>query len=821
MNILSSDATASGAEPDWDALIDNPYDIGRLERLVRADRWWVVTGMRVDLGEAVTRAQNRGRAEEAFEVNKLLVFADTVDVRHTPEVPILCGDFSRVIVIARHLETNEKLQLEKRGWDVEFYLGFYVCGFSPVLKTKTLLRWMFWTDPNRGRQDIRTTHDLPDPLTRTQLMVTTMGLHDPLPFTEHPLFVLLLPLEACTPLLERMLFAAQQLAAEGKGELAVELLARLEQLLDRSPDRPAWQTVALGCRAAQELLRPVRFDPGQVPYLSAAFYGELAKEHIPTLQAYAGTFARLSDRAYDLDARKKAARLVLGEKDDQGAFQKLVAEQLAENFRIATANVTRAQNSIGPQSDQVKRAEAGFKAGLAAWEEAKKREMAMAIVGSVFSFVSGVASMFSGNASGAAGAAKAAADVASTAAKLAEIMSKLVQVGKAIEKIVRLCLDIVAATDKLDNAKSFADAMAAITRGSLSDDAKGAPSANAYWDQLWVEVETQLAPAIDQKIDGANEYLKELKILVIYGRALTAAQIALPPLIQEMARAKLQAEIARRQHDAVLAEINALTAQKALSGQAMVVLWGNYRKVQRSMLVALQQFDAAYRYWALTDERAPRDNLRGIADLAGDLAEIADLKKMQGRALDSFRPPPQPFVQIKHIVAAAAREALLKGERVAIALTPSNGPLSGWGRVSRARVGEIFVWVDWVEGKRPKSGAVEFTVRTSGVYDDTRLIGAQSKLFHFQGAPVDLSFRYDLAASPHDQPSCIRARAAIAEDFRTSYSEPTLSTDWIISSPKVSAGDSETVDLTQLKSAIAGIRLEFSGSYIKDPDRMF
>ncbi|MBW8810281.1 MAG: hypothetical protein JF591_15990, partial [Lysobacter sp.] len=65
MNILSSDATASGAEPDWDALIDNPYDIGRLERLVRADRWWVVTGMRVDLGEAVTRAQNRGRAEEA------------------------------------------------------------------------------------------------------------------------------------------------------------------------------------------------------------------------------------------------------------------------------------------------------------------------------------------------------------------------------------------------------------------------------------------------------------------------------------------------------------------------------------------------------------------------------------------------------------------------------------------------------------------------------------------------------------------------------------------------------------------------------------
>lgn len=821
MNTFSSAASAAGAEPDWDALIDNPYEVGRLDRLVRADRWWVLTGMRVNLAEAVRRVEERTRSEQVFGVDKVLVFADTLDARHVAEQPIVLGDFSRLIVIARHLEANEKLHLEKRGWEVEFYFGFYVCGFSPALKTRTLLRWMRWTDPQRVQHEIRTTHSLPDPLAGTVSMVTTMGLRDPLPFTDQPMMLALLPLDACLPFLERMLFAAQQLAAEGRGELAVELLSRLEQLLARAPNQAAWQTVALGCRTAQELLRPVRFDPGQVPYLSASFYGELAREHVPALQAYAGTFARLSDRAYDLAARKRAALLVLGEKQDQGAFQRLVGEQLDENFRIATANVTRAQNAIGPQSDQVKRAEAGFKAGLAAWEEARKREMAMAIVGSVFSFVSGVASMFSGNASGAAGAAKAAADVASTAAKLAEIMSKLVQVGKAIEKIVRLCLDIVAATERLDNARNFADAMAAITRGSLSDDAKGAPSANAYWDQLWVEIETQLAPALEQNIDGAGEYLKELKILVIYGRALTAAQIALPPLIQEIARARLQAHIAQRQHDAVAAEINALTAEKALSGHSMVVLWGNYRKMQRSMLVALQQFDAAYRYWALSDERAPRDNLRGIADLAGDLAEITDLKKMQGRALDSFRPPPQPFVQVRQPLDATAREALLNGERVSVTLTVGSGPLSGWGRVSRARVGEIFVWVEWVEGQRPRSGAVEFTVRTSGVYDDARLVDGQSRRFHFQGAPVDLSFRYDLAATPHDAPACIRVRAAIAEDFRTSYAEPTLCTDWIISSPKAQAGDGDRVDLGRLKSAIAGIRLEFSGSFIKDPDRVF
>ncbi len=65
----------------------------------------------------------------------------------------------------------------------------------------------------------------------------------------------------------------------------------------------------------------------------------------------------------------------------------------------------------------------------------------------------------------------------------------------------------------------------------------------------------------------------------------------------------------------------------------------------------------------------------------------------------------------------------------------------------------------------------------------------------------------------------VRVRAAIAEEFRTSYSEPTLYTDWIVS-PKVSAGDTDTVDIAKLKADITGIRVEFSGTYIKDPDRM-
>ena len=308
---------------------------------------------------------------------------------------------------------------------------------------------------------------------------------------------------------------------------------------------------------------------------------------------------------------------------------------------------------------------------------------------------------------------------------------------------------------------------------------------------------------------------------MIYGRALTTAQAALPPLVQELARNKLQREIAARQHDAIKSEIAGLKQQQVLSAQAMGVLWGNYRNVQRALLVVLYQYDAAWRYWALEDTVTTRDNYRAIADLAGELKGIADLKQMQARALEKFKPAPQEYQHAAYTLSATQRDALLDGQKVGIRLPPTDSPLSGWGRTSRVRVKEIHIWVEWAPGKRPHRGEIEFTVRTAGEYDDRRLAGQEYKVFHFHAAPVDLSFRYDVAGLPADQPgAAVHVRAAIADEFRTSYSEPTLYADWILSTPKPGNGDNLTLDLQKLKADIAGIRVEFSGTYIKDPERM-
>lgn len=840
-------ATSAGAphnaDPDWDAIIDRAGPVGPLERVIRPAHWWQVhIGMHVKLVD-VLRLADQG-AIAGFSHYRLLVFADTVDARLDPAAIIDIDWLDCVVIIARRLLTNATLSFRSRS---SWLLGNYVRHVEPANVKMQLTRLVNWRDGEVERTSTLT-GDLDDPLAPQVTFADFKyeGLHEVkmLPFQALPMDFSLMPMAACRSLLERMLLAAQELGAQGKGELALELCGRLREMLalllaaqgnsalppeiynrlceamSLVPDRTDWQPLALASANLHELLQPVRLSSDQLPYLSASFYGDLAKEHIPALQAYATDYSRMADRSFELEARKQAARRILGEKVDATAFQQLIAAQLSENLRLATTNVKRAQDAIEPQSANVSRAEGAFKAGLEAWKAAKEAEAAWAIVGAVFTFVSSVGSMFAGNASGAAGAAKAATDVASTASKLAEIMKKLVKVGQAIEKIVKMCLAIVAAAEKIADAGKFANDLAAISRESMTDDAKGAPSAAAQWDQLWLEVETQLAPAIKEGVGGAEEYLKELKILVIYGRALTTAQAVLPPLIQELARNRLQLEIASRQHDAVASEIAGLQQHQVLSNQAMHVLWGNYRRVQRLLLIALYQFDAAWRYWALDDTTVVRDDYRGITDLAGDLRAIADLKQMQARALEGFKPAPQEYRRAPYAIPAARREALLSGQRIGLRLSPADSPLSGWGQSSRVRVTEIHVWVEWVPGKRPSRGVIEFTVRTDGVYDDRRLMGRESKSFHFHGAPLDLTFRYDLAGTPMDQPGdAVRVRAAIAEEFRMSYSEPTLYTDWILSTPKVAPGDTDTLDIGKLKADIAGIRVEFSGTYIKDPDR--
>ncbi|HJS35476.1 MAG TPA: hypothetical protein VJ766_08300, partial [Pseudoxanthomonas sp.] len=155
-------APIAGAEPDWDAIIDNPYHAGPLVRVSRADNWWLVVGMRLDLADAIQ--QPRRIKTERENEDRLLIFADTVTAQHAADASILCREYEHIVVMARRLEAGAQLLMEKRGWEVTFRLGFYVGYLSPVTLKRSVERWMKWNDPQWGKHEVRGKTDLPNPL---------------------------------------------------------------------------------------------------------------------------------------------------------------------------------------------------------------------------------------------------------------------------------------------------------------------------------------------------------------------------------------------------------------------------------------------------------------------------------------------------------------------------------------------------------------------------------------------------------------------------------------------------------------------------------
>ena len=815
------------SDSNWDALLDSAFNVGPFERVVRANEWYIVLGMDVKLPDLFTEYKAVDKRTPDYkkklpeDVKKVVIFADTVSVK-TPTVSAI--DFiglSEVLIFARQIEGYEASAFHRHftrtaGREEHlkdpFRLG--LCVRHPAQGSD---KWIINCEPSWGypaganvsiscttgltQQEISYRHE-------SAFQVKSM-----------PIAEASLPLPQLQALLAREWLTAQWLASEGRLPEAIELLDRATDLAS-SFSGQGWGDLNLCGQMTKELLQPIHPATDQVPYLSPGVYSELATSYGPALKAYADTFTNFANRAFDLNQRKSAARMILDERGDATKFQELVGKQLADNFKAAQSNTQKAQEAIATQEKRVKDAAARFKAGLDKWKEEKEREAAIAIAGAAISFVSGIASMFAGNAAGAVTAANAAQEAAKAASKLADLMKTIVKIGKVVAQVVETCVKIYAQVSKITNAKAFAEELAKISRDASTEDMKGAPSVGAYWDQMWVEVETALDPAIKQEIDGALDYLKELKILVIYGRALSTAQAAIPPLIQEMARASLQAEIATRQREAITKELDSLKSGQEAPIQALSTLWIRYRTVQRAMIVALQNFDTAYRYWALTDVPRERDTNRPIANLAGDLLQIADIKAKQKQAYEGFVPPPQSFSgETLTLPPAALAEFLDKG-KIALRLAPASSPFYDRGKVGRVRVTEVYVWLDWHEGKQPVDRKVEFTVRTDGLYDDQRVEDKKLKFFHFVGTPVNLTFRYDPARYSKTAPyTSVETHAAVAEGFRAAYSEPTMFTEWQIALPQGSSGSSTILDLAAMKSAVKAIRLEFSGDFIKDPDR--
>jgi hypothetical protein len=626
--------------------------------------------------------------------------------------------------------------------------------------------------------------------------------------------------------LARLLLTAQSLFDLKRLDDAEYLLDRVKSLAALNPGVDSWQEVVTESMATREMLEHQLLDSDLVPELTHSVYAGVANSFVPALETFAGEFARFVDRANNSQTRTQAASLMLNQETNALRFQALVTEQLEENLEAAEANLVRAEAAMEAQTRRVEEAEKVFQAGLEAWQNAQRRQAQLAIAGAVFSAVVGLAKVVAGKPTDFTSIAAKAASVGKIAVKIVEIAKKLEKIVKAVAVLVEMVQKIRPAVARRNSAASLAADMAAVRREADASDLNGAPSESAYWDQFWEQVELAFADPIREGVRGAREYQHQIRVMIIYGRALTSAQVAIMPIAQELAQSMLLTKLAEEQSEAIEKQLETLRKGTA-SSMLAVYMWLRHRAVRRAMFAALKDFYAAHRYWALRVDRNALE-LRGdrkalepngsITDLGADLIEVAELQATSAQSLAGFRPPPQNFRRILEVPADAVADFLREG-RFAIRITPGSDLVRTWGRIGRVRVNEIRVWVVWHEGKAPNS--MEFIIRTDDNYYDQRLVQGELREFHFIGPEVHRKFVYSPAIEARsDREKAIDVRAKVADEFLGLYSEPTLFTEWQFSLPKTRPD--RTIDpkaIEALQGAVKGIEVQFFGSFIMDAGR--
>jgi hypothetical protein len=822
---------------DWDTLIDNPFNIGPFSRSIKADDWWVITGMHVRLRDALadrpagtsklliladtissvsTREKHHGI--QFYGLSEVLLFADTFNLLQggnlfSHDMPD-GGESFRIAVLGRTLQSHQRYFhfVLNGGWRNGRHRSSDEHLWHASQGPRHIMDGLAIQEPHQIELYYSPEHERYYP---RKLPLPDSGPH----------------FDACGAFLARLLLTAQSLFDTGRADHANRLLGRLEALVALNPGVASWQEVAAQCTATREMLEPQLPGSDLVPDLSPGVYGGVAESYGPALKAFADRFDQFVDRTTAVQHRKAAANLMLKKEDNAIIFQGLVRKQLEDNLKAANGNLSRATTSMESQSKRVEEAERAFQTGLGAWREEKKREADLAIAGVVLSAVGGLAMIAAGKPPDISGMLEKAEKIHQVAVMVVKLLAKLAKIIKVVALLMKTTSKILPEASKIINSRDLAARMANVRRESAESDLDGAPSESASWDQFWEQIDTALRPAVLAEIPGAAEYLQHMKVLIIYGRALTSARAAIPPIAQELAQAHLLTKLAEEQGGTIAKQIETLQTGTASSALA-VALWIRHRSVRRAVFAALQDFDAAHRYWALTVERPQRNPSRSIKDLAGDLLDIANIKNSEASALKSFDPSPQKFKESFEVPVTAVADLLRDGS-FALRFTPDRfppdvdpvagwGPVAGLGKLGRVRVLEVWAWVIWNEGKR--LNPMEFTIRTDGDYYDQRVESGEVKEFRFIGPRVNKTFKYNPVKAEDSRADSISAWARVAEDFSHLYSQPTLFTGWEFSLPKVQDRQTKKyiIDpkiLEALQGAVKGIELEFSGTYIKDGPR--
>jgi len=313
------------------------------------------------------------------------------------------------------------------------------------------------------------------------------------------------------------------------------------------------------------------------------------------------------------------------------------------------------------------------------------------------------------------------------------------------------------------------------------------------WETLAVTIEDtfdRFQDGLLKSIDGGSDYRLAFRRLVICGRSLSQARLAVAKANLQLAELMLRRQAAERSVQIAQTRLEEIEDKAAAAETLAQFVFNTTLDSKRSVYLAMEAYQRAFRYFTLSDDAPPLPRITDTVDAFSKA--VADIST---KVLARERLSPAPQTMLERIFELTAPEILtdLKSNgSTSWTLATSDSAFRGFGRV---RVDRVRVLADGI-----KPGAeVEIRIRTSGVYEDKIPKG---NVRMFVSEPLSKTFVYRGDWKGGDVG--IQIDGDVARRYQDDFFSPTPFTTWTLS---INGRGGSKIDL----SALTGLKFYFRG----------
>ena len=451
-----------------------------------------------------------------------------------------------------------------------------------------------------------------------------------------------------------------------------------------------------------------------------------------------------------------------------------VNDKITASEKAFLANMRKLENQV---NKVIPEAKSKFKAGLEAEREA-------ATFKGVFDVVSGLGELL------AFGAEDPEVAVG-TVSRIANFIKQVNKIIKILEKLKKIYDTIKAAYDVVKNATSPSQVP------SISKLSSANTLDNVEWDVM--NTRFQGAMADTESIDGSSDYKTAVAVLTLYGKAVNNNRQELAQLKEQWINLTMKVKAFEAQKKRLEAFANKVGVEAADFKEAAFLMRQRYLEMKGELLVQIDNFNDAFRYWFLTH---PNTQALSYHSQIGEMSTlVAGMQETITNGISHFQTRQvKVLASIVYPLTEQERQMLANGEKVFIPVDMDAPEYNGWGHVRVQGPLAKIIGLEAVGSNKGKN--VYCKIVDSGAYRD-RLSGTN---WSFKAEKVlSYPFAYDVGK----ESGFLSESQIISHEWDGKIDDgdiyaPTFFTTWAISLPH-SDGDNRQLDCSEVKS----ILLEF------------